>query len=133
MWTRSTFPANSSSNDGNRYFLSPQINWFRQWVGRPLAKRSWLRSRSAADSLTVSTVWKGRGNPRRGHLAALVVVLAVPDEFGHANEISQGESLQSGGRSKRVQPTRYRVAGVMKVSLRWSREGEGRPRTSLRL
>ena len=76
---------------------------------------------------------EGQGNPRRGHLAALVVVLAVPDEFGHGNEISQGESLQSGGRSKGVQPTRYRVAGVMKVSLRWSREGEGRPRTSLRL
>src|SRR5438093_4229203 len=57
---RFTFPANSSSSDGSTYFLSPQISRFRQSVGRPLAKRSCMRSRSAADSLTVSTVWKGR-------------------------------------------------------------------------
>src|ERR1041385_4571346 len=57
---RSTLPANSSRSDGNTYFLSPQMRRLRQSVGRPLAKRSWFRSRSAADSLTVSTVWKGR-------------------------------------------------------------------------
>lgn len=56
---RFTFPANSSSSDGSTYFLSPQMSRLRQSVAWPEAKRSCIRSRSAADSLTVSTVWKG--------------------------------------------------------------------------
>src|SRR6266540_89133 len=56
---RFTLPANSGNRLGRTYFLSPQMRRLRHSVGLPRAKRSRVRSRSRALSLTVSTVWKG--------------------------------------------------------------------------
>src|ERR1035437_6161678 len=53
-------PANSARRAGKTYFLSPQIRRLRHSDGPSRAKRSIVRWRSCADSLTVSTVWNGR-------------------------------------------------------------------------
>src|SRR5438552_18561743 len=65
---RFTLPANSPSNDGRTYFLSPQMSRLRHSLPYPPPGDSNSDNafcRSCADSLTVSTVWNGNST-RKG-------------------------------------------------------------------
>ena len=79
---RLTWPANSASSDGSTYFLSPQMSRLRHFGG-PAAGEEILHPVPVGGGLVDGLDGLERQrNPGRGHLPVLLVVLAVPDEFG---------------------------------------------------